>query len=264
MLQIRQRGTASLDLLEYRMLSSQLSTAQRKKTMNDQDRARERDHWQAIAEQLGLSSDQGKPGPQPSAGEASAPARPEPAIREPAEAKHEAPASEKAHPERDSGPEHPPLEEGQPRQSRSPERRGRERGGEGGGERGRGDRRGGQHPSNRGRGRRGGKTPREQEDQGSEPQSDLEASPVLELSPVEESEPNKKEGPPRRGRGRGRGDKRVGREDVESPRTRKAIPQAEQAPAEPEDNDLEDLPNLSTLNVPSWNELIASLYRPER
>jgi len=92
----------------------------------------------------------------------------------------------------------------------------------------------------------------------------LEALPVPEPALVEESEQNKKDRPPRRARGRGRGDKRDKLDDVETPRTRKPIPQGEEAPAEPEDNDLEDLPNLSTLNVPSWNELIASLYRPER
>jgi hypothetical protein len=33
---------------------------------------------------------------------------------------------------------------------------------------------------------------------------------------------------------------------------------------EPEDEDDEEVENLSNWNVPSWQELIASLYRPER
>jgi hypothetical protein len=33
---------------------------------------------------------------------------------------------------------------------------------------------------------------------------------------------------------------------------------------EPDEDDNEDLSDLSSWDVPSWNELIASLYRPER
>jgi hypothetical protein len=33
---------------------------------------------------------------------------------------------------------------------------------------------------------------------------------------------------------------------------------------EPETDDEEEIDNLSDWNVPSWNDLIASLYRPER
>jgi hypothetical protein len=36
------------------------------------------------------------------------------------------------------------------------------------------------------------------------------------------------------------------------------------APEEEEDTELDDVRSLSDWNVPSWNELIASLYRPER
>jgi hypothetical protein len=70
--------------------------------------------------------------------------------------------------------------------------------------------------------------------------------------------------PKRRGRGRGR-QKPV--EAVKTGRlaTPKQEPGAEVVAAEgAEDAELEDVRSLSNWNVPSWNELIASLYRPER
>jgi hypothetical protein len=69
----------------------------------------------------------------------------------------------------------------------------------------------------------------------------------------------------RRGRGRGRRKKdepaperEVGRTDEEEA--------PEPADTAPEADDIadEDIGNPSTWNVPSWNELIASLYRPDR
>jgi hypothetical protein len=36
------------------------------------------------------------------------------------------------------------------------------------------------------------------------------------------------------------------------------------APEEEEETEAEDVRSLSNWNVPSWNELIASLHRPER
>ena len=137
--------------------------------MNDPDRIREREHWQAIAEQLGLSAEP----EEPSASE-----------------------QKQAHPE----PQH-------------------KRAGE------------------------------------------------QAASPIERAELLEEEPSPRRGRrGRGRGRQKKIDEVKTSP---KAVKDEEQidtpsAPDEEEETEAEDVRSLSNWNVPSWNELIASLYRPER
>ncbi|HLJ96396.1 MAG TPA: hypothetical protein VKU02_24695 [Gemmataceae bacterium] len=72
--------------------------------------------------------------------------------------------------------------------------------------------------------------------------------------------------PKRRGRGRNRS-KKAETEKPRPVRGENKEPAAESvAPpgAEKEDEELDDVRSLSNWNVPSWNELIASLYRPER
>jgi len=70
--------------------------------------------------------------------------------------------------------------------------------------------------------------------------------------------------PMRRDRGRDR-HKKTGARRTHATRVGEAETKPQEAePAEEDDSDPEDLRSLSTWNVPSWNELIASLYRPER
>jgi hypothetical protein len=79
----------------------------------------------------------------------------------------------------------------------------------------------------------------------------------------EAAEEKTDERPRRRGRGRGRVRKQEPVEEaVDTP------PEVEEEGAalhqETEEPDKEDLDTLSDWNVPSWAELIASLYRPDR
>jgi hypothetical protein len=67
------------------------------------------------------------------------------------------------------------------------------------------------------------------------------------------------ERPSPRGRGRGRKKK----EDALAPGEPKARPKKE-VPREDDEEDAKELSDLSTWVVPSWNDLIASLYRPDR
>jgi hypothetical protein len=69
----------------------------------------------------------------------------------------------------------------------------------------------------------------------------------------------------RRGRGRGRARTKQGKAQRSSdePTADEEQGQTENRAAEDEGKD-EELDNLSDWNVPSWTELIASLYRPER
>jgi hypothetical protein len=86
----------------------------------------------------------------------------------------------------------------------------------------------------------------------------------LSDAPVGEPGPGEglAEGKRRRGRGRGRGRKNddgtrepMGADPVEAPRAKK-----EPAVVEEDEENMD----MSNWVVPSWNDLIASLYRPER
>ena len=70
------------------------------------------------------------------------------------------------------------------------------------------------------------------------------------------------EKPERRGRGRGRG-RGQGRKSKENTVAGEAAAPAGEpaAPADESDSDAEELRSLSNWDVPSWNELIASLHR---
>lgn len=106
----------------------------------------------------------------------------------------------------------------------------------------------------RGRGRRGsgrGRRPRES----AETQESSGQPATDEAAPAQESGERKERG--RRGRPRGRRGA-----EVEEP---EATPEpVEQAASEAGEEDIEEVDTLSDWSVPSWNELIASLYRPER
>ena len=78
-------------------------------------------------------------------------------------------------------------------------------------------------------------------------------------TPAEPTRDEAGEKPERRGRGRGQG--RKSKENTVAGEV--AAPAGEPAaPADELDSDAEELRSLSNWDVPSWNELIASLYRP--
>jgi hypothetical protein len=90
---------------------------------------------------------------------------------------------------------------------------------------------------------------------------DLEESSSAEsTAPAEETSDRSR----RRGRGRGRPRKdRAEKETAEVQTEGKSEELPDQAPPE-DDLNQEEMDTLSDWNVPSWAELIASLYRPER
>jgi ribonuclease E len=95
-------------------------------------------------------------------------------------------------------------------------------------------------------GRRGRRSSRKDEEQPSAESSEGSSEP---------KEPSAE----RKGRRRGRR-----RRDTEAEETEAKREPVEATMAEEEDDRLEEVDTLSDWNVPSWNELIASLYRPER
>jgi hypothetical protein len=215
------------DLLEWRWMKVGPGKRCNIMSTTDPERSRQRDHWQAIAEQLGLSADAE---PQPSSSEpvlaqpAARSAQQEPIQAEPSGFAESSPPEMAEEPESiaeqlerevdfgagvDLEPAEATLDE--------PEERPRR------GRRGRGD-----------RSRSGRSTESSQESEGR---------------------------PARRSRGRGRPP-----EPEEEP-----VSQIDDTPDEPpapprdvEDEDDDEIPSISDWNIPSWNELIASLYRPER
>jgi hypothetical protein len=102
---------------------------------------------------------------------------------------------------------------------------------------------------------------------GSETPTGGTEAPVVEVSesipPDTESEEESSQRPPRR-RSRGRAPERE-----EAPRVA-AVEEDDEAPREVEEEELEpvgrddEVDDLSNWNVPSWAELIGSLYRPDR
>jgi hypothetical protein len=90
-----------------------------------------------------------------------------------------------------------------------------------------------------------------------------ELEPDRTASSVEPPE-EKPAGQGRRGRGRGRSRKaRKTEEPTEATLVEEDTEEVE-PPAADTDDDSDEVDNLSDWNVPSWQELIASLYRPER
>jgi hypothetical protein len=224
--------------------------------MTDPDRNRQRDHWQAIAEQLGLAPEQealteeATPPPAPAAGVKPSPPQPavkavaeRPAAKEPAPARQERVAAAKVEEQPSREPPEPPLAEAReesvstsqpaepPEEEAAPKHRRRRR----------------------------PKSARAAKSNAAE-QASAGAGP-LEENPGDEAE----ERATRRGRGRGR--RKKGKPERTAATSvaedEEIVPKAAE-PAETEDADLDDLRSLSSWNVPSWNELIASLYRPER
>lgn len=227
--------------------------------MSDPNQDQLHSHWAALAEQLGLPPEPPPPTPAPSPAVPAETA----SIAETAEAPevetgHEATAELEAPGEAPSGSQRQPDEEwqepAQPEGAQTDTARNEE------------EDKGPvcdtemtaveeePAPAGRRRGRRSGRGRATRKGRAAE--NEQTAQPASEGAETE-AEPSR-----RRGRGRGRG---------KTAKSRRAAPEAGPAPeAEPpetapgpEEKD-EELDNLSDWNVPSWAELIASLYRPER
>ncbi|HEV3444241.1 MAG TPA: hypothetical protein VG099_06330 [Gemmataceae bacterium] len=221
--------------------------------MSDQEKTRQRDHWQAIAEQLGLSREGD------AASEAVSPEQPEPQSRQvyakpPAQASEPDRAASAAvfspsppsQPQEDfkvnlvekkePGPERPaqeshvspPAEESGGDEPESPSRR---------------------------RGRRRGR-----DEEGPRADRGKRRAEELSFSPAAPARAEPGEAPDR-----GRGRRRRSRSSPEEEPDLASEPEVSAAVDESEaDDEIAELGDFSNWNVPPWNELIASLYRPER
>jgi hypothetical protein len=87
-------------------------------------------------------------------------------------------------------------------------------------------------------------------------EGEVETRTVADEMPPERSDDR----PAGRGRGRAR---RKRDEEVEQDEDQE-VAQEPRSPATEEDDEDAELEEISTWNLPSWQELIASLYRPER
>jgi hypothetical protein len=226
--------------------------------MEDTDRIRQQEHWHAIAEQLGLAPQPEEPSPSESS-----PPRPAASIKEePADEPVAPPLEPVEAPEKDAGArrgrrgraartEKEPKARNESEQAPGDKPDGEAREEESG-------RRSKEESSpKRGRRRRSARTSRASDREGSDSASSLEVTQEEEAAGDETPER-----PKRRGRGRGR-QKKTGTVAAE-PRTESETDSKQPAAEEGDDTELDDVRSLTDWNVPSWNELIASLYRPER
>jgi hypothetical protein len=224
--------------------------------MSEPDRTRQREHWQAIAEQLGLA-------PEPEAGSES---RPEQLpVKAEAEKPPEPPAPI-AKPSQFSAEERPPRRGRRGRPAAAPDSSARaepkpppiEKSAV---------KQIGARPSppaeespvpRRGRRRPAARASAAAETDAAEPSSGAV------LSHEEKTENQATELRKRRGRGRGRQQRAGGAKPKERTATEEDTSAKIETPQESEEAELDDVRSLSNWNVPSWNELIASLYRPDR
>jgi hypothetical protein len=203
-------------------------------------------HWQALAEQLGLEPEKPADEPLPTRDSPPAPrveeerprAEPEPEdISQPASEEEIGfalrPEAIEAAGEAESLPR--PGEE-EPEESSGPERRGR-------------------------RHRRGGRSRSGKENAPAEAAEPAEG--VADASGQEERPPAA-EGKAPRGRGRRRGRGGRGEPGKLSGRGEERVVEEEESPAEEVPAAEEEVDDLSDWQAPSWQELIASLYRPDR
>ena len=225
--------------------------------MSEPNRSREREHWQAIAEQLGLA-----PEPENPAGSEACPR--EPVAMKGAKQSLEPPAAA-VEPEERSREERPPPR-GRPRRSgraddgrpprvasgRPPVAKPATEGPGAAEER----------PAPRqGRGRR---SPRPKIETGREHADATVAAESSSEGPGEAGAPPLAERSARPGRGRGRQQKPKAVVAKEKAPIAAEIRQPKPLSNDTDDAELDDVRSLTNWNVPSWNELIASLYRPER
>jgi hypothetical protein len=181
--------------------------------MSEPEKISQRDHWQAIAEQLGLSSEEESPGRTRDERAARAPAVPADSRVEHEPEEKPSPVQLPAHSSVPAaGEEHLPPEHASSQTESERPRRGRRR---------RGDK-----------------------------------APGSETEPFQAPDENS-DRPPRRGRTRKAA-------SVEGSIPAEEISTEAKAQTEDLDDDVDEIPRMSEWNVPSWNDLIASLYRPER
>jgi ribonuclease E len=250
----------------------------------------EQDRWRELHDLLGLPPERGESAPRPAAAARHEPeplpkltevVRDEPARREPVEIDSGAERPELAivndeaiapplgdediPPPLDDEDRPPPPrserdDDDRPRRGRRRGRRGRRSRGrdEGGREEGRGDdrERSDRGRDDRGRDERARPEPLDTDDTEVEPADDAQSAPASRPG-REEEEPSRR----RRGRGRGRG-RRDERELAEEPAGDEEV--ASQKPPVEEDDDDEPIETFADWNVPSWPEIVASLYRPDR
>jgi hypothetical protein len=222
--------------------------------MSDPDRNRQREHWQAIAEQLGLAPEDEPGAEQPRA------EQPRPVT--PAITKVESPPAEAASETVDedvweSVPEPlaaPVPEVEQERAVASAEQPSA------------GDLEEEPHtaePSELEDAERGERHRRRRRSKSGRPARSRSADlPEGDPGTAEEAPGEEHERSTRRGRGRRKPGKSTQR--TTRPAVDEAAPPPSEESTETDDADAEDLGSLTNWNVPSWNELIASLYRPDR
>ncbi len=222
--------------------------------MMDPDRSREREHWQAIAEQLGLapepevpSGPQAKPNPAPVSREENQAAQPSAPLVEPEKRPREPPPrrGRRGRSARGDEPEQreksrPPLHEEAARKETGAE-----------------PTRSAEEGTGRGRRRRSARNSAATE-------SKARGSDAAVDTPSQREETRKAADRSKRGRGRGRQKTAEAVNADREPAAKQQIDEEIAVSQGAEDAELDDVRSLSHWNVPSWNELIASLYRPDR
>src|SRR5439155_4790112 len=217
--------------------------------MTDHERNRQRDHWQAIAEQLGLARDAEPGEPEHEAGQERA--RPAPPPAEQADEPEEIITAQGADQE-EAVFSTEDLDQTQavdaPETVAEVQNEDVDAASEESAE---------QHGRRQGRRRRGGKPRRTYEEKGNEP-GETGISPAGD-STLEEGEEDLPRGRHRRDHGR----EKIDEPEAEAEAADLPAPEAIEQEAD-DDTEIEELGDFTNWNVPSWNELIASLYRPER
>jgi hypothetical protein len=211
--------------------------------MTDQERNRQRDHWQAIAEQLGLareaeSAELEHGARQERSTPAERSAEPEESITAQEAGQQEAGFLTEESDQTEAVDAAETVAEAQAEDRDAAREESDE-----------------QHGRRRGRRRRGGKSRPRNEEKANEPAE-------RGISRADDFAPEDEEASPRQHRQRGRGHEDSADvaelEEADAPALETIEQEAE------DDTEIEELGDFSNWNVPSWNELIASLYRPER
>jgi hypothetical protein len=117
------------------------------------------------------------------------------------------------------------------------------------------------------RGRRGGRHTESDAVEAGEPKSLADDAPAVEEGVSDHETPEVGSPEPERSRPRGRGrsrHKKVAAEDAETPAAEEDVEPADVTPEAADDGSDDDSDDMSGWTIPSWQELIDSLYRPDR
>src|SRR5438132_9266723 len=222
--------------------------------MMDPDRSRQREHWQAIAEQLGLAAEpEEQGGPQaklnvaPSKREENQAAQAPAPLVEPEKRSREPPPRRGGRSRSARGDEPEQREKSRPRLHEEAARK----------ETGAEPTRSAEEGTGRGRRRRSPRSAAATESTARGSDADVDSPSARETT-------GKPTDRPKRGRGRGRQKAAKAVNADREPAAKQEIGKEVAVSQGAEDAELDDVRSLSNWNVPSWNELIASLYRPER